>query len=570
MSNKQYRILIVDDEANNRKLLHQILKDNYQLSFSVDGKQALEIANKIIPDLILLDIMMPEMDGYEVCQKLKSQLKTNKIPVIFTTAMNEIEDELHGFETGCVDYIIKPFSPPIVMARVKTHLKLKDALETMASQNKKLEREKNKVTQNNLELEHRVTERTAQLESTNFNLQNTLKQARDLAKKAESANIAKSQFLANMSHEIRTPMNGIIAATDLALAEGLKPEIENYIRIAHDSGQSLLKIINDILDFSKIESGYLEIENLPFALKETIDSIIEMLFAEFKEKGIDLSLKIDPNLPEILVGDSMRLRQVITNLVNNALKFTNTGGLITIGVNQKKVGIHHGKIMLDFYIKDTGVGIKSKHLDNLFNPFTQADPSSTRKYGGTGLGLSISKKIVEKMNGEIDIKSEYGKGTIFHFNCLFGLPTKEMKEQLNSQSDHSKNEKNIKKYKENIIGSRILVAEDNPVNQQIIKTILKKANLIVEVANNGKEAIGLLKDEKFDAILMDIQMPEMDGLEATKRIREIPDNKNLPIIALTANAMDEDEQMCRLAGMNGFITKPIDAEKLFKILSELI
>jgi len=365
-------------------------------------------------------------------------------------------------------------------------------------------------------------------------------------------------------------MNGIIAATDLALAEGLKPEIENYIRIAHDSGQSLLKIINDILDFSKIESGYLEIENLPFALKETIDSIIEMLFAEFKEKGIDLSLKIDPNLPEILVGDSMRLRQVITNLVNNALKFTNTGGLITIGVNQKKVGIHHGKIMLDFYIKDTGVGIKSKHLDNLFNPFTQADPSSTRKYGGTGLGLSISKKIVEKMNGEIDIKSEYGKGTIFHFNCLFGLPTKEMKEQLNSQSDHSKNEKNIKKYKENIIGSRILVAEDNPVNQQIIKTILKKANLIVEVANNGKEAIGLLKDEKFDAILMDIQMPEMDGLEATKRIREIPDNKNLPIIALTANAMDEDEQMCRLAGMNGFITKPIDAEKLFKILSELI
>ena len=570
MSNKQYRILIVDDEANNRKLLHQILKDNYQLSFSVDGKQALEIANKIIPDLILLDIMMPEMDGYEVCQKLKSQLKTNKIPVIFTTAMNEIEDELHGFETGCVDYIIKPFSPPIVMARVKTHLKLKDALETMASQNKKLEREKNKVTQNNLELEHRVTERTAQLESTNFNLQNTLKQARDLAKKAESANIAKSQFLANMSHEIRTPMNGIIAATDLALAEGLKPEIENYIRIAHDSGQSLLKIINDILDFSKIESGYLEIENLPFALKETIDSIIEMLFAEFKEKGIDLSLKIDPNLPEILVGDSMRLRQGITNLVNNALKFTNTGGLITIGVNQKKVGIHHGKIMLDFYIKDTGVGIKSKHLDNLFNPFTQADPSSTRKYGGTGLGLSISKKIVEKMNGEIDIKSEYGKGTIFHFNCLFGLPTKEMKEQLNSQSDHSKNEKNIKKYKENIIGSRILVAEDNPVNQQIIKTILKKANLIVEVANNGKEAIGLLKDEKFDAILMDIQMPEMDGLEATKRIREIPDNKNLPIIALTANAMDEDEQMCRLAGMNGFITKPIDAEKLFKILSELI
>ncbi|MBA3008709.1 MAG: response regulator [Proteobacteria bacterium] len=430
----------------------------------------------------------------------------------------------------------------------------------------KLEQEKNKVSQINKELEHRVIERTAQLESANIDLQDALGQARGLAKKAEVASIAKSEFLANMSHEIRTPMNGVIGATELALAEELSPEIEKYLRIIHDSGHSLLKIINDVLDFSKIESGYLEMENAPFHLDETIERIMEMFSIKAIEKGIVLSVKKSPGLPKILVGDAMRLRQVITNLVSNAVKFTDAGGAITIGVEQKESGADPCKIMLEMYVKDTGMGIKMQHLDKLFTPFTQADASSTRKYGGTGLGLTISKKLIQMMQGQIRVQSEYGKGTTVYFTCLFDRQIKEVEHKTGQDV----READTTRHKEKITGARVLVAEDNPVNQQIIKTLLGKANLTVEIANNGRLAIETLKKKQFDAILMDIQMPEMDGLEATRRIRLNPETKAIPIIALTANAMKGDEEKYLSAGMDGYLTKPINQAKLFEILAALI
>ena len=434
--------------------------------------------------------------------------------------------------------------------------------------NFKLEQEKNKVNQINLELELRVTERTAQLESANINLQNTLVKAKELAKKAEVANIAKSEFLANMSHEIRTPMNGVIAAAELALAEKLSPEIEKYIHIIHDSGHSLLTIINDILDFSKIEAGHLEIENTPFILDKTIERIMEMFSSKAREKGIDLLLKKSSDLPPTIIGDSMRLRQVVSNLMDNAIKFTRSGGRVTLNVGCKASETDSTKIMLEMAVTDTGMGIKAKFLKRLFTPFTQADTSSTRKYGGTGLGLTISKKLIEKMNGKIHVESEYGKGTTVYFSCLLDRPPEKTEHQVKNRivqdgSDHLK-------HKERIKGSRILVAEDNPINQKIIKMILEKADLNVEIADNGIQAVEKLENTHFDAVLMDIQMPRMDGLEATRRIRELPGKKDLPIIALTANAMQGDEETYLSAGMNGYITKPIDQAKLFKALSELI
>ena len=436
--------------------------------------------------------------------------------------------------------------------------------------NFKLKQEKNKVSQVNKELEHRVIERTVQLESANIELQDALRQARGLAKKAEVANIAKSEFLANMSHEIRTPMNGVICATELALAEKLSPEIEKYLRIIHDSGHSLLKIIDDVLDFSKIESGYLEMEKTPFRLDETIDRIMEMFSIKAAEKGIVLSLKKSPDLPEILVGDAMRLRQVITNLVSNAVKFTDAGGAITIGVGQKESGADLFKVMLEIYVKDTGMGIKRQHLDKLFSPFTQADASSTRKYGGTGLGLTISKKLIQMMQGQIRVQSEYGKGTTVFFTCLFDRPAKETGPKPQHETGQEVKQSDTTRHKKKISGSRILVAEDNLVNQKIIKTLLGKADLIVEIANNGRLAIEALKKKQFDAILMDIQMPEMDGIEATQRIRLNPETRAIPIIALTANAMKGDEEKYLSAGMDGYITKPINQAKLFKILSDLL
>lgn len=434
----------------------------------------------------------------------------------------------------------------------------------------KLEQEKNKVSHINLELEHRVTERTNQLELANLDLQNALRKAQDLAEKAEVANIAKGEFLANMSHEIRTPMNGVIGATEIALTEDLSPEVRKQLRVIHDSGLSLLNVINDILDFSKIESGHLEMGNTPFLLDEIIERIMEMFFSKAGERGIVLSLKKSQGLPKTLVGDSMRLRQIITNLVANAIKFSDSGGTITLGVGQKESGSDSERILLNFYVKDTGTGIKQEDLDKLFHPFTQADSSSTRKHGGTGLGLTISKKLIEMMKGDIHVLSEYGKGTTVYFSCFFDRQTEEMEKQPEINTGQDTSEMSTAQHKKKIRGVWILVAEDNLVNQQIIKIILKKADLNVEIANNGRKALEALGKKDFHAVLMDIQMPEMDGLEATRRIREMPGKKALPIIALTAHAMKGDREKYLSAGIDGYVTKPIDQAKLFKILSDLI
>jgi len=417
----------------------------------------------------------------------------------------------------------------------------------------KLEQEKDKVSRINSELERRVAERTVQLESANTDLHTALDQARGLAKKAEVANIAKSEFLANMSHEIRTPMNGVIGAAEIALAEELSPEVEKCLRIIHDSGHSLLSIINDILDFSKIESGHLELKHAGFNLDQTIERIMEMFFTQAKKKDIDLILKKSPGLPEILVGDAMRLRQVIINLISNAIKFTDSGGAITIGVGHEDYGKHNSQVLLHLYVKDTGRGIKSKDLDKLFTPFTQADSSTTREYGGTGLGLAISKNIIEKMNGHIHIKSEYGKGTWVSISCIFDRQTGEIEKQVVQNAG----EKETLQCKEKIMGAKILVAEDNPVNQLIIKTLLEKENIEVVLADNGRKAVEALRQNDFHAVIMDIQMPEMDGLEATRRIREELGEKALPIIALTANAMKGDKEKYLAAGMDGYLSKPL-------------
>ncbi|MBA3010430.1 MAG: PAS domain S-box protein [Proteobacteria bacterium] len=427
-----------------------------------------------------------------------------------------------------------------------------------------------KISKLNEELEQRVTERTVQLESTNIDLKNTILQVRDLAKKAEVANIAKSEFLANMSHEIRTPMNGVIAAADLALAEDMDPTIERYIRIIHDSGHSLLSIINDILDFSKIESGHLEMENVPFSLDETIDKIVEMFSSKAIAKGIKFFLDKAPGLPTALVGDALRLRQVITNLVNNAIKFTDSGGTVTIGIRQIESEINHDKVILEIFVKDTGIGIKPAYLNELFESFTQADASSTRQYGGTGLGLTISKQLIERMNGKIRVQSECGKGTTFYFTCQFVRQPEETGKQFTIPKVQEPVENKTAQYKEKIRGSRILLAEDNPINQKIMIAVLGTAGLNVEVANNGREAVEAVSRSVFDAVLMDIQMPEMDGFQATQMIRKDPENKTLPIIAMTANAMKGDEENCLAAGMDGYATKPINQEKLFKTLSEFI
>ncbi|MBF0101301.1 MAG: response regulator [Desulfobacterales bacterium] len=372
---------------------------------------------------------------------------------------------------------------------------------------------------------------------------------------AEVANKAKSQFLANMSHEIRTPMNGIIGLTELVLRTGLTLKQKDYLTKIQSSATGLLGIINNILDFSKIEAGKVDIEHINFNLNTIFSNISNILTIQAESKGLKLFFEIPKNIPNTFNGDPLRLEQILLNLMNNAIKFTESG---EITITTQVVDAHDSEHdLLLFTVKDTGIGMTEDEVKQLFQPFNQLDGSVTRKYGGTGLGLSISKQLIEMMGGKISVESKPGVGSIFSFTARF------TKAKKNREVIHTT--ENRESYKSadlnNIRGSRILLVEDNPINQQVACEFLEQEGFIVMVANNGKEAVDIVKTSAFDLILMDIQMPEMDGYTATKEIRnsQFP----IPIIAITAHAMNAERNKCIESGMNDYLTKPIDTKALF-------
>lgn len=524
---EDFLILVVDDISQNLQVIGDLLdKAGYSTTFASNGKQAITRVKAANPDLIMLDLMMPEMNGLQVCKQLQADSKYCDIPIIFLTASHESEPVIEAFTLGAVDYVTKPFNAPELLARVKTHLTLK---------------------------------------KTRDELKNTLADLVEAREAALASAQLKSQFLANMSHEIRTPMNAVLGMAELLLTTDLNAQQIDFVKTLKESGDNLLAIINDILDFSKLEAGEMRLNMQPFNLTNLMENLHSLFLAQAQDKGLKMDCHIAANVPINLRGDELRLRQILTNLVSNAIKFTESG-TVAISVECESNGpleFYPQSVVLRFTIEDTGIGISARDVEKLFKSFSQVDGTATRQYGGTGLGLAICKQLVQLMEGEIGVCSQFGEGSAFWFSVKLSLEKINLNLSSNPEG-YRKNNEGVSLNK-----SPILLVEDTRVNQKVIRHQLQLLGYKCDCTNNGREALEKLADNQYKLVLMDCNMPVLNGYDTTKMIRErAGDPQDIVIIGLTAYAMPGDREKCLAAGMNDYLSKPVSLENLSEALSK--
>ncbi|MEZ4526952.1 MAG: response regulator [Desulfobacterales bacterium] len=522
----QEMIMIVDDNPQNLYVLEKLLKENnYNVRPALNGTVALNAMKSIRPDLILLDIRMPEPDGYEVCRRIKAEEGFQDIPVIFISALDAVEDKIRGFKAGGVDYITKPFQKEEVLARVRTHLTLKRAEAVLR--------------RSNAELEKLVRQRTEELEKAK--------------EKAEVANNARTEFLSNVSHEIRTPLNAIIGFSTLLDEMAADENQKNLLKIIMAAGSSLLLMINDILDLARIEAGKMDIHCTPTNLSNVFRQIEQIFAPRAAEKKLDMTFSVSGKIAERILLDEIRMRQCLFNIVGNAVKFTEKG-YVRVSADLRPSAHDAQKSDLLIRVEDSGIGIPPESHEKIFEAFQQHDGGITRKFGGAGLGLTIAARMAEMMNGSISLKSEPGQGSTFTLTFC-DLPNA----KVESESGESAERETV-----SLENKIVLVADDIEFNRILMKAHLTNCGTQVIEAENGEQAVHLAKEHKPHAIFMDIGMPVMDGYEAVRQLKNDEKLKHIPVIAVSGFASSREKDKALAAGFAGFLAKPYMKEELIR------